>query len=261
MLKILPDVPVGSLTSSLEGSENPVSCDDLMHIEEVALTIFSFLDQPSLGHSAQVCRQWNVLTEDNSIWKLIAGSRGFQIDPQKTEPVKSQVKQIQEDRRNGIDVVKSRLEFAKKLFEIYKNADKNISTGIHYFPVNNPCVHIYVRIGNLRRMNLSPMDDFEKPGILFLGADTQYILRGEGDAQFQKGGMFWRAQKSNDRVGVEVVCIGIDEGITKHYWLNVHNILECITNPTKYDAIQPEKSWLLDSSLLEDFLKDPQAWS
>ncbi|PJD95271.1 MAG: hypothetical protein CK425_09155 [Parachlamydia sp.] len=266
MLTVLPD----RLTFSLDGSENPISedsknsisCDALMSIGEVALTIFSFLDQPSLGHSAQVCRQWNVLTQDNSLWKLIADSRGFQVDPKKTELVKSQVKQIQEDRKNGIDVVKSRLEFVNKLFEIYKNADTNRITGIHYFPVNNPCAHIYVRIGNLRRMNLSLIDDFfEMPGKLFLGADSQYILKGEGDAQFHKGNMCWRAQNSKNRVGVEVVCIGIDEGITKHHWLNVHNILECNTNPTKYDAIQLETSWVLDSCLLEDFLKDPQAWS
>jgi hypothetical protein len=248
-MQILPGDFVDRM-SCLEGSKNPISCDDLMHIEKVAFTIFSFLDQPSLGYSAQVCKQWNVLTQNNSIWKLLASFRGLQVDPQKAEPVKSQVKQIQEGRRNGNDVVKSRLEFTLKLFEIYKNADTNIVTGIHYFPVNNPGAHIYVRIGNLRRMNLSPMDDFENPGKLFLGADSQYILRGEGDAQFQKGGMCFRAQKWNDKVSVEVVCIGIDDDITKHYWLNVNNILECITNPTQYDAIQSEAFLILNSCLL-----------
>ncbi|PJD95272.1 MAG: hypothetical protein CK425_09160 [Parachlamydia sp.] len=236
--------------SCLEGFRDPISCDDLMNIEKVAFTIFSFLDQPSLGYSAQVCKQWNVLTQNNSIWKLIASFRGLQVDPQKAESVKSQVKHIQEGRRNGIDVIKSRVGFTLKLFEIYKNADTNLITGIHYFPVNYPSAHIYVRIGNVRRMHLSPMDDFETPGDLFLGADSQYILRGEGDAQFQKEGMYCRAQKWNDKVGVEVVCIGIDDDMTKHHWLNAHSIFEYITNPTQYDVIPPEAFLALNSCLL-----------
>jgi len=255
--KGLVDASFNQSAPNFGGSEVPVSCDDLMNIGEIAIAILSFLDRSSLVRAAQVSRSWNVLAGDNSLWYLIAASLGFQVDASRVdqEPIKSQVKQIQEDKMNGIEVVKTGREFIVQLFEIYKNADKSKITGIHYFPLNHPWVHLYIRIGNIQKINLYTRDG---PEILFSKADIRYIFKGVNDTPFQQidEGKINEDFKPilvrswNDSVCAEVVYIGIDNVFAndrRNWWLNVDKIIECNANPTLYAPRIKDKLQLLDS--------------
>jgi hypothetical protein len=206
-----------------------INVTPLLSISEVAFMIFSLLDIQTLLKSAQVCKSWKLIVDDEMIWKKIAKS--LDICPElkigsESESIQSQVKSILLQEKGKI-IVRTRGDFFIKLFEIYKKADLEKITEIQYFSGTNKRSKIKITIGNIekvREQHLPMLGEPPKP-------DHVYAIKGKSQADFIKKlenyGGFANAEYIKNNVYMRV-CIDnkIDEFVRKHEMLNVNRMTD-----------------------------------
>ncbi|WP_068468163.1 F-box protein [Candidatus Protochlamydia phocaeensis] len=181
--------------SSIPGEEDfAVERSGFVDIPELALMIFSYLDQHSLYRASLVCKKWKALSESDYLWKAIAQRLDLlpELKADSSASIKLQVEAIQKAEK-GMIVVRTQAQFYDKLHEIYQKTDGSKLTGIHYLSAANKCIHVYINISTINTLQERGLISYNslknkniEPKKLFSSSDHQFTIKGRGEGDFFK---------------------------------------------------------------------------